>query len=168
MTDTVSSWFQGLADTIQHNHFLENQMTTGYYGVPVATFGLVTICAAIFVHVTFQDELRDMGTRIYDATQQGVAKASTWAETAQENVAEQANRMSEAISDAMASSDTAANEDKAEEEDEDKAEKERAAEKKDRAEEEEKEKEQEEERRNSSLSRQGGASRRKRKSVKKR
>jgi hypothetical protein len=156
MSETISSWFQGLADTIQHNRFLENQMTTGYYGVPVATFGLVTICAAIFVHVTFQDELRDMGTRIYDATQQGVAKASAWAETAQENVAEQASRMGEAISDSFAASD-----EKKEEKEEEEAKKKEEEEEREAKERQEKEEEEEQDRR-------GGASRRKRKSVKKR
>jgi hypothetical protein len=77
-------------------------LNTGYYGIPVATFGLVTIATAIFVHVTFEDELRRMGTQIYDATQNGVKQASNWVETAQDQVSDQLNRAGEAISEAVA------------------------------------------------------------------
>jgi hypothetical protein len=101
MSSTMSQWWQNLADSFQRNRFLEYQVNTGLFGIPVATFGLVTIAAAVFVHATFSDELSAMGTRVYEAAEQGVNKATELAETAQVAISEQANRMGEAVSKSM-------------------------------------------------------------------
>lgn len=98
-TSAFSEWLQNLADGFQHNKFLDYQVNTGLFGIPVATFGLVTIAAAVFVHATFSDELSAMGTRVYEAAEQGMAKATEMAETAQVAISEQANRVGEAISE---------------------------------------------------------------------
>ena len=100
MSSAVAQWFQNLADTLQHNTFLDRQVSTGYFGVPVATFGLVTIATAIFVHATFADEFQSAGAQLYAAAQDGLQRATDMVETAQEVVSDQASRMSEAISDA--------------------------------------------------------------------
>lgn len=86
---------------------MDYQINTGLFGIPVATFGLVTIAAAVFVHATFSDELSAMGTRVYEAAEQGMNKATELAETAQVAISEQANRMGEAVSSAKTATETA-------------------------------------------------------------
>jgi len=103
----ASEWLQNLADTFQRNKFLDYQINTGLFGIPVATFGLVTIAAAVFLHATFSDELSAMGTRVYEAAEQGMNKATEMAETAQVAISEQSNRMGEAVSESMSSAKTA-------------------------------------------------------------
>ena len=98
---SIVQWLQDLADSVQDSPFLEYQVNTGYFGIPIATFGLVTIATAVFVHATFQDELQALGTRAYDATQAGLQQATTMVEQAQEVVAEQANRVSDVVSDSL-------------------------------------------------------------------
>jgi hypothetical protein len=98
MSSTVVQWIQNLADGIRHNRFLDYQVNTGLYGIPVATFGLVTIAAAVFVHATFSDEITAIGGQVYDAAQQGFNRASEMVEASQVAVSEQVNRMEEAIS----------------------------------------------------------------------
>ena len=98
MSSTVVQWIQNLADGIRHNRFLDYQVNTGLYGIPVATFGLVTIAAAVFVHATFSDEITAIGGQVYDAAQQGFNRASEMVEASQVAVSEQVNRIEEAIS----------------------------------------------------------------------
>jgi hypothetical protein len=98
---SIVQWLQDLVDSVQDSPFLEYQVNTGYFGIPIATFGLVTIATAVFVHATYQDELQALGTRAYDATQAGLQQATTMVEQAQEVVAEQANKVGEAVSDSL-------------------------------------------------------------------
>lgn len=98
---SIVQWLQDLADSVQDSPFLEYQVNTGYFGIPIATFGLVTIAAAVFVHATYQDEMQALGTRAYDATQAGIQQATNMVEQAQEVVAEQANRVSDVVSDSL-------------------------------------------------------------------
>jgi|LauGreDrversion4_1035100.scaffolds.fasta_scaffold00633_9 hypothetical protein len=98
---SIVQWLQDLADSVQDSPFLEYQVNTGYFGIPIATFGLVTIATAVFVHATFQDELQALGTRAYDATQAGLQQATNMVDQAQEVVAEQANRVSDVVSDSL-------------------------------------------------------------------
>jgi len=98
---SIVQWLQDLVDSVQDSPFLEYQVNTGYFGIPIATFGLVTIATAVFVHATYQDELQALGTRAYDATQAGLQQATTMVEQAQEVVAEQANRVSDVVSDSL-------------------------------------------------------------------
>lgn len=101
MSSPFVQWLQNLADGIQHNHFLDYQVNTGLFGIPVATFGLVTIAAAVFVHATFSDEISAIGTQVYEATEQGLNRATEMAETAQIAVSEEANRISESVSSTL-------------------------------------------------------------------
>lgn len=98
---SIVQWLQDLADSVQDSPFLEYQVNTGYFGIPIATFGLVTIASAVFVHATYQDELQALGTRAYDATQAGLQQATNMVDQAQEVVAEQANRVSDVVSDSL-------------------------------------------------------------------
>jgi len=95
---TVVQWFQNLADNLQHSKFLDYQLNTSLLGLPVATFGLVTIAAAIFVHATFSDEIHAMGIQAYDAAEKGMQKATEMAESTQVVISEQTNRLAEAAS----------------------------------------------------------------------
>lgn len=104
MSSSFVEWLQNLADGIQHNHFLDYQINTGLFGIPVATFGLVTIAAAVFVHATFSDEISAIGTQVYEATEQGFNRATEMAETAQIAVSEEANRISESVSSTLSKS----------------------------------------------------------------
>jgi hypothetical protein len=101
MSSPFVQWLQNLADGIQHNRFLDYQVNTGLYGIPVATFGLVTIAAAVFVHATFSDEITALGGQVYDAAQQGFNRASEMVETSQVAVSEQVNRMGEAVTNSL-------------------------------------------------------------------
>jgi hypothetical protein len=98
----VVEWLQNLADGIQHNRFLDYQVSTGHYGLPVAAFGLVTIATAVFVHVTFSDEISALGQvyagQVYAAAEQGMNRATEMAEKAQVVISEQANRIGETVS----------------------------------------------------------------------
>ena len=101
MSSQVSQWFQSLGDGIQHNRFLERQVSTGYLGIPVATFGLVTIALAVFVHVTFTDELQSLGTTVYDAASQKWTQAQQTAEQVQEVVSEKTSQLGETINETL-------------------------------------------------------------------
>jgi hypothetical protein len=101
MSSPFVQWLQNLADGIQHNRFLDYQVNTGLYGIPVATFGLVTIAAAVFVHATFSDEITALGGQVYDAAQQGFNRASEMVESSQVAVSEQVNRMGEAVTNTL-------------------------------------------------------------------
>ena len=101
MSSPFVQWLQNLANGIQHNRFLDYQVNTGLYGIPVATFGLVTIAAAVFVHATFSDEITALGGQVYDAAQQGFNRASEMVETTQVAVSEQVNRMGEAVTNSL-------------------------------------------------------------------
>ena len=96
----VLKWFQNLADKMEHSRFLDRQMSTGIFGVPIATFGLVTIVAAIFVHVTFADELQSAGSQVYAVAQETYNRASQVMESAQDTISEQTNRLSESLASA--------------------------------------------------------------------
>ena len=101
MSSPFVQWLQNLANGIQHNRFLDYQVNTGLYGIPVATFGLVTIAAAVFVHATFSDEITALGGQVYDAAQQGFNRASEMVESSQVAVSEQVNRMGEAVTNSL-------------------------------------------------------------------
>ena len=88
-------WLQWVSDSIQHSKFLDYSVNTGYFGIPVATFGLVTIALAVFVHVTFADEIQEMGERVNEQVSSLAQRATDMAVATEEVVTEEASRLTE-------------------------------------------------------------------------
>lgn len=93
----IVQWVHSVTDGIQNNKFLDYSVNTGYFGIPMATFGLVTIAIATFIHVTFTDELQQVGEQVGDQVNYMAQKATDLAASAQERLTEEASRLSERV-----------------------------------------------------------------------
>ena len=96
------SSFSSAIDTVKnnlfHNNTLEYVTHGGWFGIPIATYGMTAIVLSVFAYATFQEEAENASKAIAETSEEWMRSASDSVEQVKERVSETTDSFSSSSS----------------------------------------------------------------------